>query len=152
MRSWRARNYKHGHKPNSGASPEYLSWLNMLARCYNEKSNSYFRYGAKGIKVCNRWRNSFEAFLEDMGPRPDGHSLERLNNKLGYYPRNCSWATAREQANNRRTNRKITIKGKTKTLAQWSRESSIGVTTIHARIKNGWSEEDAVFYPLRGKD
>ena len=86
---------------------EYRTWKNMKSRCYNKSIKSYEYYGARGIAVCDRWLNSFENFLSDMGLRPSpSHSIDRKDNSLGYSPDNCTWATKAEQAANRRTFRR----------------------------------------------
>lgn len=86
-------------------TPTYKSWISMKSRCYNKNSPSYKYYGAIGIYVCDRWVNSFENFLEDMGERPSGKTLERIDNDCGYFEENCKWATYKEQARNRKSNK-----------------------------------------------
>jgi len=84
-------------------TPEYASWEHMKDRCYNQNCNRYYLYGGRGIKVCERWRNSYVAFLKDMGRKPSHiHSIDRLDTNGNYEPSNCKWSTPKEQANNRR--------------------------------------------------
>jgi ribosomal protein S27E len=102
-------------------SPTYLSWKAMKNRCQCKTSPDYPSYGGRGIRVCGRW-NEFENFLEDMGSRPPGTSLDRLDGADDYYPENCRWATPMEQANNRRNNRIVEFDGESLTVAEFARK------------------------------
>ena len=125
-------------------SPTYTTWQDMKARCSNKNDKKYKIYGGRGITVCGRWNNSFIAFLEDMGERPKGMSIERIDNNKGYYPENCKWATYGEQNRNHSRNRKITIGGETKCLIDWVEEGKLKYNTILYRIRRGWSPEEAI--------
>jgi hypothetical protein len=117
----------------------------MKQRCYLTSSVAYKDYGARGITVCDRWKDSFENFYADMGPRPSNlYSLERGRNEEGYSPDNCHWATWDEQMNNTRRNRWIEVKGKRQTITQWARQLGIDPSTIRTRLKKGWTESEAV--------
>lgn len=129
-------------------TPEYSSWLSARERCNNTQASSYKNYGARGITFCERWA-SFENFLSDMGARPKGSSLDRIDVQKGYSPENCRWATIAEQATNKRDNHRITAFGETLTISQWSRRYGVYVTTIRERILKGCAPEDAVSRPTR---
>ena len=128
---------KHGHTWKGGASREYRTWTAMIARCHNPKAPNYHKYGGRGIMVSERWRASFESFLADMGPRPDGTSIDRINGAAGYGPDNCRWATASQQNSNRRTARMLTINGATETLTGWARRAGISDTAMLYRVRKG---------------
>lgn len=127
-------------------TPEFLTWTRMKSRCSGRTVNK--NYAGRGIVVCDRWKNSFENFLEDMGPRPPGAplewSVERKDNDGPYAPGNCVWARALTQVNNRRTSRFITVGGVRKTISQWAVVRGINRTTIGMRLSRGWSPEQAV--------
>lgn len=128
---------KHGHGSRvKGASVTYITWASMLARCRNPKDRSYRHYGGRGITVCERWY-VFENFLQDMGERPAGLSIDRIDNDKGYSPENCRWANAFQQVNNRRNTKRFTYKGKTQGLSEWAREIGIDRKTLESRIKSG---------------
>jgi hypothetical protein len=134
-----------GQRTGGKVRGEWRVWAEMKQRCYNPKSNRYYTHGARGIKVCDRWLQSFKAFLEDMGPKPDKRmSLERRDNDKGYEPGNCYWATLVQQARNRRNNRMITANGQTKCVAEWAEITGIKSGTIRTRLKIGWSAEEAL--------
>jgi hypothetical protein len=116
---------------------EYVSWQQMRARCYNTRHKSYSNYGGRGITVCDMWRNEFFYFLLDMGRRPGpGYSIDRYpDNNGNYEPGNCRWATATEQQNNRRVNRRLELNGVSHTVREWSRLTGIADSTIRMRLE-----------------
>lgn len=121
---------------------EFWIWHGMKKRCLNQNHKWWHCYGGRGIKVCDRWLNSFESFMEDMGPRPSRkHSIERINNNGNYEPSNCKWGTTFEQNRNKRTNRRVTINGRTQCAVDWSDELGLSKSCFLNRIKHGWSGE-----------
>ena len=136
---------KHGE---SWRTSEYWIWQAMIQRCVNPTSKNYYKYGARGISVCEQWRSSFVCFLSDMGRRPPSHSLDRIDNDGHYCKENCRWATLKVQANNTRWNKVLTIRDQTKTVAQWADEFGIKANTITFRLRRGWSPERAVTEPI----
>lgn len=138
--------------PNGGnATKEYNTWSLMKRRCHKESSIDYPLYGARGIKVCDRWKNDFSSFLEDMGSAPSiEHSIDRWpNNDGNYEPGNCRWATAKEQRRNQHRVKFLECRGELKTPAEWAETSGVSNKRIYARIKRGWSIERAIFTPAR---
>ena len=130
-------------------SPEYKAWGAIKERCRDPKCKSYYRYGGRGIKVCERWFNSFEAFYADVGPRPSPqHSIDRINTFGDYEPSNCGWATLVEQQNNMRSNVFLEFRGHRMTLMQWAREIGITGKTLSTRLDRGWTVERALTQPL----
>ena len=131
---------KHGYT----YTPTYTSWNSMIQRCTNPNNLNYHNYGGRGIKVCDTWRD-FRSFLADMGEKPEGTSLDRIDNDMGYCKENCRWATRKQQANNRRTNNNVTFGGKTLNLKEWSELCGVTSTTIYYRIfKYGWPLDQAL--------
>ena len=131
----------HGHTCNGKISSTYRSWAMMIQRCTNKKFIEYPNYGGRGISVCARWL-LFANFLADMGEKPSPkYSIERKNTNGDYTPTNCRWATMREQQNNRRNNRRITLNGESHTIAEWSRIVGIKPQTILHRLNANWTPE-----------
>ncbi len=121
----------------------YRIWHDIMRRCYDKRRRWYFRYGGKGITVCERWHN-FENFYKDMGEKPKGLSIERVDNSKGYSKSNCIWADNFVQANNRSNNHNIYIYGVKYTLAQASRKFNIPYRSLMWKLKKGMSAEDAI--------
>lgn len=138
----------HGHSVGGKTSRTYNSWMTMSNRCRCANYPGYKDYGGRGIKVCKRW-GKFENFLEDMGERPSGKSLDRINNNKGYSKNNCQWATDKEQARNSRHNNNITYKGKTQCLKAWEEELKLPSGILSNRInRSKWSVEKSLTRPV----
>jgi len=126
----------------------------MKSRCYRKGYHNYDRYGARGIVVCERWKDSFPKFLEDMGPKPSAdHSLDRIDNDGNYEPGNCRWATAKEQSNNRECTRWLEAFGEKKTLIDWLKDSRciVNECQLRGRLVLGIPDEEAITRPIRPK-
>lgn len=136
--------------PNRSHKKTYASWQAMRKRCNSTWHPAYHRYGGRGIAICERW-NFFQNFLEDMGERPEGMSLDRINPNKGYEPGNCRWATWKEQNNNKRNNRVIEFRGERKTLTEWAAEVGLMAATINQRLKRGWPVDRALTEPAASK-
>ena len=129
---------KHGHSKRIGHSRTYQTWAAMKQRCDNPNNPKYPTYGGRGIRICDRWR-SFGAFLEDMGERPNGMTIERVDVNGDYEPRNCIWGSPEAQANNKTNNRIIEFAGKKQTAAMWAKELGLSHVVLRMRLHRGWS-------------
>lgn len=138
----RKRHYEDGR--DIRRDPTYKSWCCMKSRCYNQNSYQYKWYGMRGLTVCERWKNSFQNFLSDMGERPIGTTLERKDRNGIYEPSNCKWATQKEQMRNTSRNRLLTFDGESKPLTEWAEMFDIPAARVAARIKLGWKDADAL--------
>lgn len=119
-------------------------------RCYNESCADYKYYGGRGIKVCSRWLESFEAFVSDMGIRPDGMTLERVDNDKDYSPENCVWASRSTQSQNSRNSKIISYRGESHTMSEWERILGFKAGTLKARLGTlGYSVEEAMTKPVK---
>jgi hypothetical protein len=125
---------------------EYNIWMTMKARCGNPSHISYRAYGGRGIKVCQRWE-SFDNFFADMGVRPPGHSLDRIDNDGDYEPGNCRWATMPEQARNSTIARHVTIGDRSQCIVDWLLEFGISAGTYYSRRRSGWGEVESLVTP-----
>lgn len=140
------RSVKHGLR----FTVEYKAWQSMISRCYRENDASYNRYGERGIRVCDKWRNSAAAFIKDMGSKPGpNYSLERKDSNKDYSPDNCKWATSKQQAQNRHGNRVINVFGENMVVTEAARKFGIKPITLIKRLNAGWTVNDALTRPVR---
>lgn len=127
---------------------EYQAWSGAKARCYRPTCKSFIDYGAVGIRMCDRWLNSFEAFYADMGAKPyPSATIERIDSSGHYEPSNCRWASKAEQSRNTNRNLIISHNGMTMTASEWSRKIGGNDLIVSCRIRRGWSIEDAITIP-----
>lgn len=119
---------------NPAGTRTYFAWRSMRSRCHNKNNPSYAHYGGRGIIVCHAWNTSYDQFVADMGEAPEGMSLDRIDNNGNYTPKNCRWASIETQLNNQRRNRRLTLNGRTQTMAQWAKELGISADTLHKRL------------------
>ena len=131
---YKISNKKKGFKHGMCKTNTYNSWCSMKRRCLNKNAYNYKSYGGREIVICSEWMN-FENFYKDMGERPIGKTLDRINNNKGYYKKNCKWSTPKEQSNNTRKNIFLTYKGKTQTVSQWAEELNINKFKVYYKIK-----------------
>ena len=134
--------------PKFYKSPEYRSWSMARNRCRNPRADNFRFYGGRGITFSSKF-DSFAVFIEEVGPRPAGFQLERVDNSKGYEPGNVRWASRQRQCNNRRTNHVLAMNGRSQSISDWGRELGIRPLTIQARIASGWSAEKALTTPVR---
>lgn len=134
---------KHVKRGLSG-HPLYMTWINMMRRCYDPREVTYYMYGAVGVIVCERWHDK-EKFFEDMHPKPSPKlTLDRVDGAQNYNPDNCRWATIYEQNGNKRTNHRVALNGRTEHIAEWGRILGMPACLIRARLKMGWPVERAL--------
>lgn len=139
-----SRMTKHGNASGGTTTQTYNSWAGMFQRCDNKDNAAYQNYGGRGIKVCEQWY-VFENFLRDMGVRPKGTTIDRIDNDKGYYPENCRWATAKTQSGNRRYMQIVEMHGVSKPLYVWCDELDVPYKLAHSRIfVSGWPPEKAL--------
>ena len=141
-------NKKHGHAIKNKESKIYASWKSMIQRCTNKNNKRYKDYGGRGITICERWLK-FNNFLEDMGEKPKGLTLDRINNNRGYCKGNCKWSSYMSQMRNTRRNNLIIIDGQTMCVEDACKKYNIKSKTAHTRIKRGWTTEEVFRTPAR---
>lgn len=122
---------RHGHDRAGKRTRTLRCWAGAKTRCFNPKNPSYPRWGGRGITMCDEWRNSFAAFLRDMGECPEGKSLDRIDNNGNYEPENCRWSTLDEQARNKRNNIWVDLNGQKVTLKDFARAKQINYYSLH---------------------
>lgn len=134
---------RHGHAVRGKTTRTYNSWASMIARCHKAYAGNFERYGGAGISVCDRWRKSFDNFLEDMGERPDGMTLDRIDSSGNYTPENTRWLSVKHQQRNRKNNVWITFNGETLCREDWAKRLGMGASTLEYRLR-AWPLERAL--------
>lgn len=138
-------------KHSLGWSRSYACWFGMKDRCNNPNNKSYHRYGGRGIRVCDEWKD-VEVFIRDMGHPPDTDlQIDRIDNDGDYEPSNCRWVTKEQNARNRSNNRRVDINGRVQTVVEWAREYNIKPSLIYYRLYMGWPGDMAVLRPKGDK-
>lgn len=130
-------------------TPEYNVWKGIKQRCTNPNHTHYGLYGGRGIEMCPEWLESFEQFLADMGPRPEGMTIDRIDGNRGYHPDNCRWATKKEQSRNIKTNVLVEYDGRSMTIKELSERAVVDYATLCWRLGRGWEVERAVTTPSK---
>ncbi len=136
----------HGHT----GSPTYGSYNAMIGRCKYSHLDNYRYYKGAGVEVCERWQESFENFLSDMGERPEGCSIDRIDGTKGYFKENCRWASIDVQADNKANITQLTYQGVTQSIRKWSEVSDLSYDVIRCRYNAGWAIDDIFKIPFRG--
>lgn len=138
MKKWKVKVVQENGKSTS----EYTAWRTMRERCSKQDHHAYKDYGGRGINVCDRWKNNFDNFIDDMGLKPTPkHTLDRVDNNKDYSPENCRWATMKEQCNNRRSCVFVEYNGEIKTLSQWADVLGIDVHKLMVNKKKSFEEK-----------
>lgn len=151
-----AKDYPAGTTHGLSKTKEYMHYIAMKSRCYNPNASDYYRYGGRGITICDRWldeEDGFMNFYSDMAPTyVNGWTIDRIDDNGNYCPENCRWAPPYVQSNNTRSNHNITYQGETFSIKNWSRILGKSPNTISTRLQRGWSEEEALFGRKDNKD
>jgi hypothetical protein len=145
-------NHRENEQHGKHDTKEYVVWSNMIERCCNPNNNSYAYYGGRGIKICKEWRDSFSNFLRDMGERPKGTQIDRINTNGDYCKENCRWVPKKEQMRNLRSNIVILYRGESKCLKEWCELLNLSYNAIRKRLYRGWSIEKALSLEERPKN
>lgn len=146
------QNYKHGARKKNDTSGTYVTWMAMRWRCAPGNAEENPRYAGKGVKVCRQWEESFENFLKDMGERPKGKTIDRIDHDGNYTKENCRWATPKQQARNRGNSIMVMFFGRNVFAVDIANEYSIPITTLRRRINQGYKDESLVEPSNKNKD